>query len=157
MSSQMELPNIRKKFVSVKVTHLVKSVTPEFLQREVQHIPFLKIKVNETTLPYNYAYINCPTVEASEQVISYLNGRSINGATVQAHLHTKPESSFLANPKGLTKEQQMSNDDRFFMERFEREITKAKGKGHTLDFKDEILLVGGPNDLIDSFFDNYVS
>ena len=46
---------------------------------------------------------------------------------------------------------------KFFMERFEREIREAMEKGLTLDFKDEILLVGGSDDLVDPFFDNYVS
>ena len=85
---------------SVKVTNLPKSVTTQLLQKETGHIPGVTfIKVMSTDGLHNYAYVNCKSHEAGEQVIQHLNGRSIEGVVLQAYFQsTSREVSIPSQP-----------------------------------------------------------
>ena len=149
--------------VSVKIHNLGKSISVTRLNKEIQGISgVLFTKIITTKYTYNIAYVNCTSWEAANNVAKHLSGRDLGGVRIRTQILTKASPRVSSPTRNIserfTKAKQMSEWlYKFFMERFEREIREAMEKGLTLDFKDEILLVGGSDDLVDPFFDNYIS
>ena len=158
------LPVDMQRPVSVKVSRLPKSVTEKQIRRHINSIQGVSSVVLRSvhSQEHDYAYVNCESGFAAEQVMQKLNGMQMSGSTIKATI--QPFKKAQGNDDVAVSEadtaeegQEMSQDlYDFFQNRFRKGIDDFEANGGTLHYSEGFISVRGPEAEVNAFYKNSI-